>query len=242
MTNPADWAANPGPPQQAVPAATVILVRDRPGAGLEVLMVRRNASLAFAGGMWVFPGGRVDPDDRDPANPDDELAAGRRAGAREVAEEAGLVVEASSLVTFSHWTPPPGPSRRFSTWFFVAPAPTGAVTIDGGEIHAHRWFAPAEALQNHRRGEIDLIPPTWITLAMLCGFADVAGLLEVARGRQPEIFVTRLAVSAEGTVALYEGDAGYADGDADRPGDRHRLRMTADGWTYARPDGTLIAP
>ena len=230
-----------------MPAATVILARDRSATGLEVLMVRRNASLAFAGGMWVFPGGRVDPGDHDPGDhdpdaPGDELAAGRRAGAREVAEEAGLRVDPSTLVPFSHWTPPPGPSRRFSTWFFVAPAPAGAVTIDGGEIHAHRWFAPAEALQSHRQGTIDLIPPTWITLAMLCDFPDVATLLDKVNGRLPEIFVTRLAVSAEGAVALYEGDAGYVDGDADRPGDRHRLRMTADGWTYARPDGTLIAP
>lgn len=43
-------------------AATVLLVRDDPG-GLEVLMLRRAAKAAFAGGMYVFPGGRVDPAD-----------------------------------------------------------------------------------------------------------------------------------------------------------------------------------
>jgi 8-oxo-dGTP pyrophosphatase MutT (NUDIX family) len=44
------------------PAATVMLVRDADGAqpGIEVFMLRRTLRAAFAGGMYVFPGGRVD--------------------------------------------------------------------------------------------------------------------------------------------------------------------------------------
>ncbi len=42
-------------------AATVMLVDDRPD--LHVLMVHRTARVVFAPDMWVFPGGRVDPDD-----------------------------------------------------------------------------------------------------------------------------------------------------------------------------------
>ncbi|MHB1329840.1 MAG: NUDIX hydrolase [Gemmatimonadales bacterium] len=44
------------------PAATILLLRDAP-VGMEVFMVRRNVSSAFVGGAYVFPGGRVDPDD-----------------------------------------------------------------------------------------------------------------------------------------------------------------------------------
>jgi glyoxylase-like metal-dependent hydrolase (beta-lactamase superfamily II)/8-oxo-dGTP pyrophosphatase MutT (NUDIX family) len=48
------------------PAATVVLVR--PGAnGLEVLLTHRPATMAFAPDMHVFPGGRVDASDADPA-------------------------------------------------------------------------------------------------------------------------------------------------------------------------------
>jgi len=43
-------------------AATVLLLREFEGE-LEVLMMRRGASLAFMAGMWVFPGGRVDAAD-----------------------------------------------------------------------------------------------------------------------------------------------------------------------------------
>ena len=46
-----------------IPASTVILLRETNGS-LETLLLRRNAKLNFAGGNWVFPGGRVDPDDR----------------------------------------------------------------------------------------------------------------------------------------------------------------------------------
>ena len=44
------------------PAATVMLLANRPE--LEVLMLRRTKNMAFAGDMWVFPGGRVDQIDK----------------------------------------------------------------------------------------------------------------------------------------------------------------------------------
>lgn len=46
----------------ALPAATVLLLRDTP-QGLEVLMTRRSGSASFAPGAFVFPGGRVDAAD-----------------------------------------------------------------------------------------------------------------------------------------------------------------------------------
>ncbi len=48
------------------PAATVMLVRDSPTEGLEVLMVKRNLNSDFVGGAYVFPGGAVDPADGGP--------------------------------------------------------------------------------------------------------------------------------------------------------------------------------
>jgi 8-oxo-dGTP pyrophosphatase MutT (NUDIX family) len=47
-------------------AAPVLLLRELDGE-LEVLMMRRGAALSFMGGMWVFPGGRVDASDASPA-------------------------------------------------------------------------------------------------------------------------------------------------------------------------------
>jgi 8-oxo-dGTP pyrophosphatase MutT (NUDIX family) len=47
----------------AIPASTLILVRDRDGAAPELLMVERSAEMAFAAGALVFPGGRIDEAD-----------------------------------------------------------------------------------------------------------------------------------------------------------------------------------
>src|SRR5689334_3375415 len=128
-----------------VAAATVILLRDGP-EGLETLMLRRDSKLAFAGGMWVFPGGRVDPGDYG-SDPEDLDTASRNAAVREAFEESGLVVSAEVMVPFAHWTPPPEAPKRFSTQFFVAPAPEGDVTIDDGEIRNHMWVSPADGLR-----------------------------------------------------------------------------------------------
>ena len=49
---------------EAIPAATLIVVRDRPGGPPELLMVERAGGMAFAAGAWVFPGGRIDDSDR----------------------------------------------------------------------------------------------------------------------------------------------------------------------------------
>ena len=40
---------------EAIPAATLILVRDRAGGAPELLMVERAAGMAFAAGAWSFP-------------------------------------------------------------------------------------------------------------------------------------------------------------------------------------------
>ena len=84
-----------------IPAATLVLLRDGDD-GVEVLMLRKTSAIRF-GGMWVFPGGRVDPGDRLPG--DDDTMAARRAAAREAREEAGIEVDPGEFLWFSHWTP-----------------------------------------------------------------------------------------------------------------------------------------
>ena len=49
---------------EAIPAATLIVVRDPPGGRPELLMVERGQAMAFAAGALVFPGGRIDEADR----------------------------------------------------------------------------------------------------------------------------------------------------------------------------------
>jgi 8-oxo-dGTP pyrophosphatase MutT (NUDIX family) len=221
----------------AIPAATVVLLRDAPG-GVETLMLRRNSKLAFAGGAWVFPGGRIDPEDYPSGTPSTEdadvAAAARTAAVREAQEEAGLEVDAESLVWFAHWTPGPLAARRFATWFFMARAPEGIVVVDDGEIHEHLWIRPTEAMTRRDAGEIELIPPTWMTLHMLAEEPSVDAAMAAARSHEPQIYITHIARVDGGIASIWQGDAAYDDGDALKPGPRNRLLMLDDGWRVER--------
>ena len=84
---------------EAIPAATLVLFRERGGVP-ELLFVERSKAMVFAGGALVFPGGRIDPGDRALAlelggDPDDMAA---RIGAiRETIEEVGVGVGLSDM-------------------------------------------------------------------------------------------------------------------------------------------------
>jgi 8-oxo-dGTP pyrophosphatase MutT (NUDIX family) len=49
--------------EEAIPAATLIVVRERECGPPELLMVERASGMAFAAGALVFPGGRIDEAD-----------------------------------------------------------------------------------------------------------------------------------------------------------------------------------
>ena len=73
----AEGAATPAEPRDA---ATVVLLRDgalHGGTGPEVYLLRRQTSMAFAGGMSVFPGGGVDQRDFDDELSDRDLWHGQ---------------------------------------------------------------------------------------------------------------------------------------------------------------------
>lgn len=75
-------------------AATIMLLRDRPGE-MEVLMVQRHRDMKFMGGALVFPGGKHDPADVGAAKYatcTSEDVALRITGIREVFEESGILL------------------------------------------------------------------------------------------------------------------------------------------------------
>ena len=85
----------------AIPAATLVVLRERASGPPDVLMVERAPAMAFAAGAMVFPGGRVDPGDRQLARTlglrDIDDGAARIAAIRETIEEAGLPVGLTPL-------------------------------------------------------------------------------------------------------------------------------------------------
>jgi 8-oxo-dGTP pyrophosphatase MutT (NUDIX family) len=218
-----------------VPAATVVLLRDRP-SGFEVLLLRRNAAVEFAGGMWVFPGGRIDPEDHAPAadGSDDLVLAARNASVREAHEEAAQHVDVDSLVWFAHWCPPALAKKRFATFFFACRAIGDDVTVDGSEIHDHQWIRPADALARHRAHEVELAPPTWMTLHDLTAASDVDDALARFSARPPRFYETHVQRHDQGMTFLWSPDVAYDGGDLDQPGPRHRIDVVDRVWTLQR--------
>ena len=224
-------------PVAAIPSATVVPLRDG-RAGLEVLMIERAAAIAY-GGMWAFPGGRIDPGDADPAYPgrrDRRCPAGRRARSRGGGRAA---VPARRPVPYSHWTGgSKGPPLRGR--YFLAPAPDGEVVLDEGpECLAHRWIRPADAVTGRDRGEIAIVAPTWMTLHSLTDtrtVADAAGAWPTGDRRWP----TGHGWPGSATTASSCGTATPATRPATPTvhGPRHRLVMGTAGWSFqASPAG-----
>jgi 8-oxo-dGTP pyrophosphatase MutT (NUDIX family) len=203
--------------------------------GLEVLLGRRSSKLKFHGGAWVFPGGRIDPEDYGDDDTDTDRAA-RRAAAREAKEEAGVDVDPDALVSFSKWTTPEISPKRFATWFFVGPVAGGNAVADGAETEALHWFRPDEALAAHAAGEIDLAPPQYVTLLELRGRTDVQDAMAAIAAEESIDFQPRFHFPEGGTaMCIYGEDVAYDDvALLDANGPRHRLYLRDAGWEYVR--------
>lgn len=190
----------------AVPreAATVVVARPA-NSGLEVLLLQRAERGDHNSGAWVFPGGLVDPGDRERG---DGLAF-HRAAVRECREECGIQLDTGGLHLIAHWLTPMGRAKRFDTRFFVAVVTRGHSALhDGNETTDHVWITPAEALspRNSRR----LMTPTRSTLEMLLPFDSVAALEAwAAQPRQVQRILPRLAIDANGTRPVQPHEPGY---------------------------------
>jgi 8-oxo-dGTP pyrophosphatase MutT (NUDIX family) len=187
-----DSGAVPATPRLA---ATVLLLRPA-AAGFEVYVQRRAATMAFAPGMYAFPGGSVDRtlDYADipvqhagPAAqqwgtrmglPADDARAVVRAAVRELAEETGVRVSADALAVWARWLTPEFEPRRFDTFFFLARLPDGQGAQEtGGEADRVAWLAPAQAV------DLPMLPPTRHTLGELSRLASIDEVFAAADGR-----------------------------------------------------------
>lgn len=211
-------------------SATVIVARDA-SAGLELLLLQRNTGK----NIWVFPGGKLDPADGPTDWAEGWEPAGRQAAVREAREEAGIELDAASMVTLARWVTPEVSPRRFDTLFFLAGSPADAlVEVDGGEISSHRWLAPRAALAAHHAEEIRLAPPTFVSVTWLVAHASVANAAAAFAAEPTLVFRPQICHHDEQVCMLYPGDAGYDARDPAIAGPRHRCVMGADGLRYER--------
>lgn len=172
-------------------AATVMLVRDG-SSGPEVYVQLRVSSMAFAPSTMVFPGGGVDPVDHSlsPATPGladladtmgvsaAHAAPFASAAVREVEEESGVRLTVADLRGRAHWVTPAFEPRRYDTWILAAAMPADqAARGTTTESDHSAWVRPGDLLDQHRAGEVRMLPPTVVSLEALAAFPDAASFL-----------------------------------------------------------------
>lgn len=235
---------SPRAPELHGDAATVVLMRESMD-GPEVLLLERPSHRGSFAGAWVFPGGYVDPEDREVPSMDDGdardplMAAALRAGVRETREETGLAVRETELAVFSIWTPPPTAPKRVRTWFFLAAldgAADAPIILSPDEHVDHAWMTPTEALRRHGEGLVNLVPPTWMTLRWLAAQATATEAVAAARRQPPAEFRSLRTVDGEGRpIVAWAGDEAYdLDGQAGPVGARNRLHLGSLPWIRER--------
>lgn len=167
-----DLADEPEP----APAVSVIPLRERDGV-LEVFIQHRADTMDFVPGAVVFPGGRVDPVDESTAA---ALGIGvaQACAVREVAEEAGAVIDPAELIPWDRWITPVRYPRRFDVEFFVLP-------VTGGEDFVHRtdeatdslWIPLSELVTAVETGAMNMVAPTRTIVDELSALGTRAAVL-----------------------------------------------------------------
>ncbi len=139
-----------------------------------------------SGLLLATQGGKALTADDLPALADDrEKLNAREVAFRDLIAARDLHLLANDLAFFAHWVTPVGPPRRYDTRFFMVEAPVEQIAShDGEETVSSLWVTPAEALERHYRGELEMIFPTIRTLEELTIFDTVAHMRQNFEARR----------------------------------------------------------
>jgi 8-oxo-dGTP pyrophosphatase MutT (NUDIX family) len=177
---------------EAIPAATVIVMRDAASGPPDLLMVERARAMSFAGGALVFPGSRtaamretleeagvavgLEVTPGVIADLRRRLYAGEPMGA--LLDEYGATLALDRLVPFARWLPEGVHHKIFDTRFYLARAPEGAEpVVDGNENVRVFWASARAVLDAADAGDATIIFPTRRNLerlALFSSFEDAA--------------------------------------------------------------------
>lgn len=266
MPRPSQLLYPPAPPPAPIPSATLMLLRDAPG-GLQVLLSRRSSNAHFVPGAWVFPGGKLDPEDAALQDCSTRRATQENlawqlalAAIRETYEEMGILLardEQGQPCTSAHLQrlDRSGPLRQQCM--------AAGWQLDAASVWPHvQWVTPREfprrydtaffvarmpAGQVARPDNREQFSPLWLRAS--------DGLQRHADGQLPMILPTlrslqwlRQFSTVEQVLHACQPDqfaARYCTRAATRNGERVRLTETNPGFaevSLIAPDGQAVPP
>ncbi len=231
-----------------------------------MFLLKRHRRASFMSNAFVFPGGKIDPDDGSPEvaavrelfeeagvllgdrslTPDAQagwrrrLLAGEASFAELIAAER-LAPDRSRLRPWSRWITPSFEPKRFDAQFFLAELPPDQVpSFDAQETVEELWVTPADALARQSAGTLRLPPPQLRTFHELAACASLGIALARAGERQksPAALCPRMLGGPAGL--------GPAGGEAKRSpliGEGITLLLPWDpDYAGAEGEGTPLAP
>lgn len=165
-------------PDVPIRDAACLLVADLSGTEPKLLMGKRHSNQVFLPNKWVFPGGRVEDDDRhfaqtfagsfSPTDLAHEIRPFVLAGIRELFEETGLLIGSDAA------SPAPGPAWQTFAATGLTPAPSElfplarAITPPGRVRRYDTWFFLADAAAisaDQAETDGELLDLNWFTIA-----------------------------------------------------------------------------
>jgi 8-oxo-dGTP pyrophosphatase MutT (NUDIX family) len=129
----------------------------------------------------------------------------------DVVRQLGVRLDLAALAVFARWITPPGPRKRFDTWFFAAKAPADQLAAcDGRETVDAEWIAPATALRLAEAGERKVVFVTRMNLKLLGEAAAAEDAVRRAEARPLVTVQTRIEQREDGRrVLVLPPEAGY---------------------------------
>jgi 8-oxo-dGTP pyrophosphatase MutT (NUDIX family) len=106
----------------------------------------------------------------------------------ELLTRRGLVLRTDLLGAWGGWLTPAFEPKRYRTWFFVALLPEGQRTRDvSTESSSVTWLPAADAVSQAERGEMLMMPPTYLTSLEVAQHATPEEVVAAAHGRVVEM-------------------------------------------------------
>ena len=119
-------------------------------------------------------------------------------------------IEFNELIPLSRWQPPEPFHPKFDTYFFIKQCDREIeFIVDNSEISTAIWIEPIEAIRRHKKGEMDFIFPTIITINLLAKLNNIKAIKDFIKWNEPPLIKGEIIEENGKTYQTISEELGY---------------------------------